>query len=88
MHTTTPRIIIKAVDPASRDQQLEQTCALLIREATSCGILVTRLEPTTFEVALSPDVAFGLTREVDLLWMRARPSVYTPSPIPIATEKS
>lgn len=67
MHTTTPRIIIKAEDPASRDQQLEQTCALLIREAMNCGIRVTRLEATTFEVALSPDVAFGFTYEVDLL---------------------
>lgn len=67
MHTTTPTITIKVEDPASRDQQLERTCAMLVREATSCGILVTRLDPTTFEVALSPNVAFGLTRELDLL---------------------
>lgn len=67
MHTTTQRIIIKAETPASRDRQLDHICALLVREATSCGILVTRLDHTTFEVALSPNVAFGLTRELDLL---------------------
>ena len=67
MHVPTSRIIIKAENPASRDQQLEQTCALLVRKAKSCGILVTRVDHTTFEVALSPDVAFGLTNELDLL---------------------
>jgi hypothetical protein len=67
MSTTTPKITIKVEDPASRDRQLEQTCTLLRREATDCGILVTRVHHTTFEVALSPDVPFGLTREIDLL---------------------
>jgi hypothetical protein len=68
MLTTTPsRITVKAQDPTSRDRQLEQACALLRRKAGSCGVLVTRLDHTTFEVALSPDVAFGLTRELDLL---------------------
>lgn len=47
--------------------QLEQTCDLLRKEATGCGILVTRIDRRTFEVALSPDVAFGLTCELDLL---------------------
>lgn len=67
MSTTASRVIIKLEDPGSRDHQLEQTCALLRREATDCGIVVTRVDHTTFEVALSPDVAFGLTHEIDLL---------------------
>lgn len=67
MPVKTNRITIKAENPRSRDRQLEQTCALLSREAIGCGILVTRVDHTTFEVALSPDVAFGLTRELDLL---------------------
>jgi hypothetical protein len=67
MSPTTSRITIKVEDPASRDREIEQTCAFLRREATGCGILVTRVNHTTFEVAISPDVAFGLTRELDLL---------------------
>lgn len=35
--------------------------------ATSCGILVTRVDFTTFTIALSPQIAYGLTREIDLL---------------------
>lgn len=64
---TTSRITVKVGHPASRDQQLDQTCAVLRGEARDCGILVTRIDHTTFEVALSPDVEFGLTRELDLL---------------------
>lgn len=67
MSTTTSRMTVTVADPALRDRQLEQACALLRREATSCGILVTRIDHTTFEIALSPDVVFGLTREIDLL---------------------
>lgn len=67
MLTTTSKITVTAEDPASRDRQLEQACALLRREAADCGIVVIRVDHTTFEVALSPDVAFGLTREIDLL---------------------
>lgn len=67
MSTTTSMITVKVEDRVSRDRQLEQTCALLRREATDCGILVIRVDYATFEVALSPDVPFGLTREVDLL---------------------
>lgn len=67
MSTTTSSLIVKVEDRASRDRQLEQTCALLRRVATDCGILVTRVDHFTFEVALSPDVPFGLTREIDLL---------------------
>lgn len=67
MSTTTSRVILKVEDSASRDQQLDRTCALLRKEATDCGILVTRVDHFTFEVALSPSVAFGLTHEIDLL---------------------
>ena len=67
MSTTTSRIIVKVEDRASRDRQLEQTCSLLRSEATDCGILVTRVDHTTFEVMLHPEVASGLTRELDLL---------------------
>jgi hypothetical protein len=63
----TSRITLTAEDPATRDRQLEQSCALLRSETTGCGILVTRLDHTTFEVALSPGVPFGLTHELDLL---------------------
>jgi hypothetical protein len=67
MPLTTSRITVKVEDPELRDQQLERTCALLRKEAADCGILVTRFDTTAFEVALSPDVPFGLTRELDLL---------------------
>lgn len=67
MPTITSKMLVKVEDPASRDRQLEQTCALLRRDATDRGIVVTRFDHTTFEVALSPDVPFGQTREIDLL---------------------
>ncbi|MGO4188609.1 hypothetical protein [Pseudarthrobacter sp. TAF60_1] len=67
MTQTTSKIILKVEDPTSRDQQLERTCALLRKKATDCGILVTRVDHFTFEIALSPGVAFGLTHEIDLL---------------------
>ena len=60
-------INVEVEDRASRDRQLERMCALLRSEAADCGILVTRINHTTFEIALSPDVPFGLTRELDLL---------------------
>lgn len=67
MSTATRRIILKVEDSASRDRQLEQACALLGKEAKNCGILVTRVDHSTFEIALSPSVAFGLIHELDLL---------------------
>ena len=67
MSRPTSPITVKVEDRASRDRQLEQTCALLRSEATGCGILVTRVDHTTFEVTLSADVPFGLTHELDLL---------------------
>ncbi|MET3368470.1 UNVERIFIED_CONTAM: hypothetical protein ABIE34_001710 [Jeotgalibacillus campisalis] len=65
--TTPSSIIVNAEDPMSRDRQLEQTCELLRKNAKDCGILVTRVDYFTFEVALSPKVAFGLTHEMDRL---------------------
>jgi hypothetical protein len=65
--TAAPGITISVEDPASRDRQLEQTCARLTKEVTGCGILVTRVNPVTFEVALSPGVPYGFTNELDLL---------------------
>lgn len=67
MSTAIPAIIIKVKDAASRDRQLEQATSLLREKATGWGILVTRVDFTTFTVALNPDVSFGLTREIDLL---------------------
>lgn len=67
MSTTTSKITLQVEDPISRDRQLEQTCALLRKQATDCGILVTRLDHFTFEIALSSSVAFGITHEIDLL---------------------
>ncbi|MBX7443379.1 MULTISPECIES: hypothetical protein [unclassified Arthrobacter] len=67
MSTAISGTIVKVEDPGSRDQQLERTCALLRKQATDCGILVTRIDHFTFEIALSPSVAFGFTHELDLL---------------------
>jgi hypothetical protein len=54
-------------DPAARDRQLEEAISLLREKALGHGILVTRVDYTTFSIALSPEVAYGQTREVDLL---------------------
>ncbi|WP_028272369.1 hypothetical protein [Arthrobacter sp. UNC362MFTsu5.1] len=67
MSNETSEITISVEDRASRDRQLEQAISLLRREATDCGILVTRVDFATFTVAISPGVAFGLTQEADLL---------------------
>lgn len=60
-----PRIV-SATDPASRDLQLDRTCARLIGKATDCGILVTRVNHARYEIALHPDVPYGFTYELDL----------------------
>ena len=67
MPPATNTIYIIAEDPAARDRELEQATALLRERATRCGIVVTRVHFATFTVALSPAIAYGLTREVDLL---------------------
>ena len=63
MSKETSVITISVDDRASRDRQLEQAISLLREEAIGCGILVTRVKFTTFTVAISPGVAFGLTQE-------------------------
>ena len=63
----TSTITVMVEDPAARDRQLEQATSLLRETAERCGILVIRVDYTTFLIALSPEVAYGQTREVDLL---------------------
>jgi hypothetical protein len=65
--TAISTISVKVGDPASRDRQLEEATSLLREKATGCGILVTRVDFTTFTISLSPDIAYGLTWEIDLL---------------------
>lgn len=67
MPTATSPITLKVEDPSARDRQLEQAISLLREKAVGYGILVTRVDYTTFSIALSPEVAYGETREVDLL---------------------
>jgi hypothetical protein len=67
LSTTNSTITVKVGDPASRDRQLEQAISLLREKATGYGILLTRIDYTTFTITLSPEVAYGQTREVDLL---------------------
>lgn len=67
MSTATSTVTVRVEDPASRDRQLERATSLLREKATGYGILVTRVDYTTFTIALSPEVAYGQTREVDLL---------------------
>lgn len=67
MSLTTSTITVKVKDAVSVDRQLEHASSILREKATSWGLLVTRVDFTTFTVALSPDVPFGFTRELDLL---------------------
>ena len=67
MANVTSMLTVKVQDPASRDLQLERASSLLREKAIGCGILVTRVDFTTFTIVLSPEVAFGTTREIDLL---------------------
>lgn len=67
MSTTTATLIVKVEDAASIDSQLEHASSILREKATSWGLLVTRVDFATFTVALSPDIPFGFTRELDLL---------------------
>lgn len=66
MSTTTPTIVVRVKDRAFPDRQLDMATALLRKKATCCGILVTRVNFTTFTVTASPDTKFGITREIDL----------------------
>lgn len=60
-------ITVKVEDRASRDQQLEHAVSLIREQALACGILVTRVDFTTFTVGVSPGIAFGVIHEMDLL---------------------
>jgi hypothetical protein len=71
MSIPTSTITVIVEDPASRDRQLEQATSLLREKAIGCGIFVTRVDHKTFTIALSPEVAYGQTREVDLLRRKA-----------------
>lgn len=67
MSTDTSTITVRVEDPASRDRQLEQATSLLRERAVGCGILVTRVDYTTYTISISPGVAYGQIREIDLL---------------------
>lgn len=64
MPTGTSVITISVEDRASRDRQLEQGISLLRKEATDCGILVIRVDFTTFTVTFNPSIAIGLPRKL------------------------
>lgn len=67
MSREIPSVTVKVEDATSRDLQLEHATSILRERATDWGILVTRVDFTTFTIALSPDIPFGFTRELDLL---------------------
>lgn len=67
MSAETSLIVVKVEDTASIDRELEHAIAVLRQKATRWGLLVTRVDFTTYTVALSPDIPFGFTRELDLL---------------------
>ena len=67
MSVETSHIVVKVEDAASVDRELGHASAVLRGKATSWGLLVTRVDFTTYTVTLCPDVPFGFTRELDLL---------------------
>lgn len=67
MVTAMHVITLNVADRVSRDEQLEQAISLLRKKATRCGILVTRVDFTTYTVTISPNTPFGVTTELDLL---------------------
>lgn len=64
---TPNSITIEVQDRASRDRQLEHVTHLLKNKANDCGILITRHNSKTFTATLSPDVAYGVIQELDLM---------------------
>ena len=58
-------ITVVATDRKSLDRLLGDAVAELQREATNCGILITRSSVHSFAVSLSATVPFGLTKEFD-----------------------
>ncbi|MGO4238591.1 hypothetical protein [Pseudarthrobacter sp. YAF2] len=67
MSAETSPIVVKVEDAASLHVELEHASSILREKATSDGLLVTRVDFTTYTVALSSDIPFGFTRELDLL---------------------
>lgn len=66
MISTDTAITIVACDPSDRDQQLEEAVGLLRAKAAAAkrqGILVARHDCSSYTVALSDAVPYGLTRE-------------------------
>jgi hypothetical protein len=62
-------LTVKAMDGKSLDLELDAAVARLREQAVldgTRGIVVTRYTPETFTVALSDDVPFGKTLELDL----------------------
>lgn len=67
MSPKTSTIVVTVEDAESVDRRLEHASAILRERATKWSLLVTRVGFGTNTVALSPDVPFGFTRELDLL---------------------
>lgn len=67
MSAETSLIVVQVEDAAAVDRALENASGVLREKATGCGLLVTRVDFSTYTVALSPDIPFGFTRELDLL---------------------
>jgi hypothetical protein len=66
-HDALSVITVQVGDVSHMDEELdaaEERMRRLALERGDCGILVTRHTHCTFTVALSRDVAFGVTREV------------------------
>lgn len=59
--------IFEAQDRASRDHQLEQATRLSSKQATDCGILITRHSFRVFTATLSTALEYGFIQELDLL---------------------
>lgn len=67
MSAETSLIVVKVEDAATVDRALDNASGVLRENATDCGLLVTRVDFSTYTVALSPDIPFGFTKELDLL---------------------
>lgn len=67
MSAETSFIVVKVENAATVDRELQHASSILREKDTRWGLLVTRVDFTTYTVALSPDIPFGFTRELDLL---------------------
>jgi hypothetical protein len=66
MHSVIAAIV--AEDVSHRDIELDLAVEVAAEVASyrRCGILITRHDFSTFTVAVTPDVPFGLIHELDL----------------------